>query len=71
LEEPFLSAVNVHGVSDVIQTHVHTAESLVPQSRACEFEMAIKNLKGHKSPGIHQIPTELIKAGGRTIRSDI
>jgi hypothetical protein len=33
--------------------------------------MAIKKLKGHKSPGIDQIPTELIKAGGRTIRSDI
>jgi hypothetical protein len=27
-------------------------------------------LKRHKSPGIDQIPAELIKAGGRTIHSD-
>jgi hypothetical protein len=33
--------------------------------------MAIKKLKRHKSPGIDQIPAELIKAGGRTIRSEI
>ena len=28
-------------------------------------------MKRHKSPGIDQIPTELVKAGGRTIRSEI
>jgi len=28
-------------------------------------------LKSHKSPGIDQIPAELIKAGGKTIRSEI
>jgi len=33
--------------------------------------MAIVKLKGHKSPGIYQIPAELIKAGGRTIRCEI
>jgi len=33
--------------------------------------MAIAKLKQHKSPGIDQIPVELIKAGGRTIRSGI
>ena len=33
--------------------------------------MAIERLKSHKSPGIDQIPTELIKAGGRTIRGAI
>jgi hypothetical protein len=36
-----------------------------------EVEMAIVKLKRHKSPGIDQIPTGLIKAGGRTIRSEI
>ena len=36
-----------------------------------EVEMAIEKLKRHKSPGIDQIPAELIKAGGRTIRSEI
>jgi CO dehydrogenase/acetyl-CoA synthase beta subunit len=33
--------------------------------------MAIEKLKRHKSPGIDQIPAELIKAGGRTICSEI
>jgi hypothetical protein len=33
--------------------------------------MAIEKLKRHKSPGIDQIPAELIKAGGRKIRSEI
>jgi hypothetical protein len=33
--------------------------------------MAIEKLKRHKSPGIDQIPAELIKAGGRIIRSEI
>ena len=39
----------------------------MPELRAFEFEMAIEELKGHKSPGIDQIPAELIKAGSRTI----
>jgi len=43
----------------------------VPEPRAFELEMAIEKLKGHKSPGIDQIPEKLIKAGGRTIRSEI
>jgi hypothetical protein len=37
-----------------------------------EVQMAIEKLKRqHKSPGIDQIPAELIKAGGRTIRCEI
>ena len=46
----------------------HTAEPLVPQPSALEVELAIEKVKSHKSPGIYQIPAELIKAGGRTIR---
>jgi hypothetical protein len=42
----------------------------VPEPRAFEFEMVIEKLKRHKSPGSDQIPAELIKAGGRTIRSE-
>jgi len=33
--------------------------------------LAIEKLKSHKSPGIDQIPAELIKAGGRAIRCAI
>ena len=59
------------GVNDVRQTERHTAEPLVSEPSAFEFEMAIEKLKRHKSPGIDQIPAELIKARGRTIRSEI
>jgi hypothetical protein len=63
--------LNVHGVSNVRQTEIHTAEPLVPEPSAFEVEMAIEKIKGHKSPGTDQIPAELIKAGCRTIRSEI
>jgi len=43
----------------------------VPEPSAFELELAIEKLKCHKSTGIDQIPTELIKAGGRTIRYEI
>ena len=33
--------------------------------------MAIEKLKSHKSPGIDQIPVELIQVGGRTIFCEI
>ena len=63
--------LNVHRVNDVRQTEIHTAEPLVPEPSVFEVEMAIEKLKGHKSQGIYQIPAELIKAGGRTIRCEI
>ena len=43
----------------------------MPEPRAFEVEMAIGKLKRHKSPDIDQIPAELIKEGGWTIRSEI
>jgi hypothetical protein len=63
--------LNINGVNDVRQTEIHTAEPLVPEPSALVVEMAVENLKRHKSPGIDQIPAELIKAGGRIIRSEI
>jgi len=33
--------------------------------------MAIEKLRSHKSPGIDQIPAELIKAGGRTFHYEM
>ena len=63
--------LNVHGVNDIKHTVIHTAEPLVPEPCAFEVELAIEKLRSHKSPGIDQIPAELIKAGGRTIRQEI
>ena len=46
---------------------IYTAEPLVPDPSAFQFEMAIEKIKRHKSPRIDQIPAELIKAGGSII----
>jgi len=54
-----------------LQAEVHTAEPLVPEPSAAEVELAIDKLKSHKSPGIDQIPAELIKARGRKICLEI
>ena len=43
----------------------------MPEPSTFEVDLAIEKLKSHKSPGIHQIPAELIKEGGRTIRYQI
>jgi len=43
----------------------------VPEPSAFEIELAIEKVKSHKSPGIDYVPTELIKAWDRTIRSEI
>ena len=67
----FSQLFNVHGVKDVGQAEIHTAEPLVPESSATEVQLTIDKLKSHKSPGIDQIPAELIKAGGRTIYLEI
>ena len=40
--------------------NTHTAEPLVPEPSALEDEVAIEKLKSHKSPGIDQMPAELI-----------
>jgi hypothetical protein len=59
--------LNVHGVNDVRQVDIHTAEPLIPEPSAFEVELATEKLKSHKLPGTDQIPTELIKGGVRTI----
>jgi len=67
----FSQLFNVHGVRNVRQTKIHAAEPIVPELSVFVVEMPIEKLKGHKSPGIDQIPAELIKAGSRTIRFKI
>jgi hypothetical protein len=63
--------LNVHGVHDVRQMDIHTAEPLVPEPSLVEVEIVIGKLKSCKSPDTDQIPAELIKAGGETLFSEI
>ena len=44
----FSQILNVHGVSDVRQAEIHTAETLVPEPSALKVELAIGKLKSHK-----------------------
>jgi len=67
----FSQLFNVHAVKDVRQAETRAAEPLVPEPSAAEFEPAIDKLKSHKSPGIDQIPAEVIKARSRTICLEI
>jgi len=55
--------LNVNDFNVVRQTSIHTAEPLVLEQSVFEIELAIENLKSHKSPGINQISAELIKTG--------
>jgi hypothetical protein len=50
---------------------MHTAEPFVPEPSASEVEVAVGKVKRCKSPGVDQIPAELIQAGGETWRSEI
>jgi hypothetical protein len=61
----FSQLFHVHGVSDARQTEIRTVKPQVPEPSAFEVEMAIDKLTRHKSPGIDQLPAEIIKAGGR------
>jgi hypothetical protein len=59
----FSQLLHVHGVRDVRQIEIHTTELLVPKPSAFEIDLAIENLKTHKSPGTDQIPALVIKPG--------
>jgi hypothetical protein len=68
----FSQLLNVHNVTDVRQTEVHTAEPLVPGPSRFEIEISIAKLKKYKSPpGSDQIRAELIQAGGEILLSAI
>jgi hypothetical protein len=70
-ENYFYELLNVHGAGGIRQTEIHTAEPFVPEPSASDVEVAIGKLKRFKSPGVDQIPAELIQAGGGTLRSEI
>jgi hypothetical protein len=52
----FSQLLNIHEFSDVRQREIHTAEPLVPEPSASEFELSIEKIKSLKSPGFNQIP---------------
>jgi len=43
----FFQLFNVHGVKDVRQAEIHTADTLVPEPSASDVELAIDKLKSH------------------------
>jgi len=43
----FLQLVSVHGVSDLRQTEIHTAQPIVPELSAFEVQMTIEKIKSH------------------------
>jgi len=64
----FSKLLNVRGLSGVMQTEILTADPIVLEPSAFEFEMATGLTKRHKSTVSDQFPPDLNKAGGRKIR---
>jgi hypothetical protein len=48
---------------------MHIAEPFLPELSSSEVEVAIGKLKRYISPGVDQMPGELIQAGRETLRS--
>jgi hypothetical protein len=67
----FCEVLNIQVAGGVRQTKMHTAEPFAPEPSASEVEVGNGKLKSYKSPGVDQIPAELIQAGGETLRSEI
>jgi hypothetical protein len=57
--------LNVQGAGGVGQAGIHTAEPFVPESSACNVQIAIRKLTVYKSPGVDHILAKLIQAGGK------
>jgi hypothetical protein len=53
--------MNTHSINDVRPIEMHTAEPLGPELSSFEVQIATEGLKRYKSPGIHQIPGEIMK----------
>jgi hypothetical protein len=56
----FRQLLNVHRVGGVRQTEMHTAKPFVPETSVSGVEVAIGKLERYKTPGVDQIPAELI-----------
>ena len=58
----FSQLLNIHGVNDIRQTELHTAEPLEPEPSAFVVEMATEKLKDTNHQALIKFPAELIKA---------
>jgi hypothetical protein len=61
----------VHAFNVVRQKEMHSKDPLMTEPNIFKAEMAVWKLRRHKSPIIDHIPAELIKTGGKKIRSEI
>jgi hypothetical protein len=57
--------MNAQLVNDVRQAKIHTAETPLTEQSDTLVDVAFEKLKGHKSPGMDQIPADVIEAGRR------
>jgi hypothetical protein len=64
----FSLLLNEYMVSDVKQTEIHIAKPLVPNPNPFEVEA---DTARHNTPGSHEVPAELIQAGGEALWSVI
>jgi hypothetical protein len=46
---------------------IHTAKPFVPEPSDSDFGVDIGKMIGYKSPGVDQLPAELIQAGGEAL----
>jgi hypothetical protein len=65
------NGLNVHGVHNIRQKDIHTAQQLVTEPSLVKVEIAIGKLKSYRSLGTDQILAELIKAGDEMLCSEI
>jgi hypothetical protein len=55
----------------VRQTEMHTAKPFMPEPSASEVEAAVGKLKRCISPGVDEIPVELVQAGAKRLCPEI
>jgi hypothetical protein len=58
----FCQLLNVHGVNDVRQTEIYTAQLLVLEPSSFDIEIALHKLKRSKLTDTDQILAELVQA---------
>ena len=61
----FSQPMNAHCVNDVRQAKIYRAEAPLTEQSDIVVDVAIEKLEGHKSPGMDQIPAEVIEVGRR------